>query len=149
VLFTNLGFYIHLYIHLFFYSLYIFSLYMLICLFQSFLFCMRSKTRAHNLLFDPEIERTTRRNNTRRRRRKEIQKVKEEKEATSTFEQVIFSSTDLEEEEMDGEGHGDRHVRRTLEDYASFSSPLNFSSIAQPVVNATNREMKPTLIHLV
>jgi len=91
---------------------------------------MRSRTRADNLLFDPEIERISLRNNNRRWRRRQIQKVKEEKEATSTFEQVIFSSTDQEEEEMAGEGHGDRHVRRTLEYYASFSAALNFSSIA-------------------
>jgi len=110
---------------------------------------MRSKTRADNLLFDPEIERTARRNNSRTRRRRQIQKVKEEKEAASTSEQAIFSSTDQEEEEMAGEGHGERHVQRTLEDYASFSNPLNFSSIARPAVNATNMEMKPTLIHLV
>ena len=110
---------------------------------------MRSSIRADNLLFDPEIERTTRRNNSRRRRRGQIQKVKEEIEATSTSEQAIFSSTDQEEEEMAGEGHGDKHVRRTLEDYASFSTPLNFSSIARPMVNAANMEMKPTLIHLV
>ncbi|QCD90132.1 hypothetical protein DEO72_LG4g1086 [Vigna unguiculata] len=50
---------------------------------------------------------------------------------------------------MAGEGHGNRHVRRTLEDYTSFSTPLNFSNIARPVVNAANMEMKPALIHLV
>jgi len=81
---------------------------------------MRRRTRVDNLLFDPEIERIARRNNSRRRRR-QIQKVKEEKEATSTSKQAIFSSTDQEEVEMAGEGHGERHVRRTLEDYASFS----------------------------
>jgi len=110
---------------------------------------MRSRIRADNLLFDPEIERTARRNNSRRRRRGQIQRAKEEIEAASTSDQAIFSSTDPEEEEMAGEGHGDRHVRRTLEDYASFSTPLNFSSIARPVVNAANMEMKPALIHLV
>jgi len=110
---------------------------------------MRSRIRADNLLFDPEIKRTARRNNSRRRRRGQIHKVKEEIEAASTSEQAIFSSTDQEEEEMAGEGHGNRHVRRTLEDYTSFSTSLNFSNIARPVVNAANMEMKPALIHLV
>jgi len=47
--------------------------------------------------------------------------------------------------------HGDRRgrERRTLEDYAAFTSPINFNSIARPTVNATNMEMKPALIHLV
>ena len=110
---------------------------------------MRSRTRVDNLLFDPEIERTARRKNNRRRRRRQIQKVKEEKEAIPTSEQAIFFSTDQEEKEMAGEGHGERQVRRTLEDYASFFAPLNFSNIARLVVNAANMEMKPTLIHLV
>jgi len=46
-------------------------------------------------------------------------------------------------------GNGRGRKRRTLEDYAAFTGPINFNSIAQPTVNATNMEMKPTLIHLV
>ena len=46
-------------------------------------------------------------------------------------------------------GDGRRRDRRSLEDYAAFTSPINFNSIARPTVNATNMEIKPTLIHLV
>jgi len=46
-----------------------------------------------------------------------------------------------------GDGRGrERHI---LEDYAAFTGHINFNSIARPIVNATNMEMKPTLIHLV
>jgi len=46
-----------------------------------------------------------------------------------------------------GDGRGRK--RRTLEDYATLTSYINFNSIARPIVNATNMEMKLTLIHLV
>lgn len=51
------------------------------------------------------------------------------------------------DENLHGDGRG--RERRTLEDYAVFTSPINFNSIAWPTVNAINMEMKPTLIHLV
>jgi len=43
---------------------------------------MRSRTKAENLLFDHEIERTARRNNSRRRRQN--RKSREVREATSS-----------------------------------------------------------------
>ncbi|XP_027905996.1 uncharacterized protein LOC114165613 [Vigna unguiculata] len=110
---------------------------------------MRSRTKAGNLLFDPEIERIARRNNS--RKRKQNHKSREVTKATSTStEQVLFSSSDKEDEEMAG-NHDDGcdQGRRTLEDYASFPASLNFISIDRPVVNAVNMEMKPALIHLV
>jgi len=69
---------------------------------------------------------------------------------STSSEHILFSSSDKEEEEMarnddDGRDQG----RRTLEDYASFPAPLNFSSISQLVVNATNMVMKPVLFHFV
>jgi len=39
--------------------------------------------------------------------------------------------------------------QHTLGDYTTFSSLLNFNSIARLTIVATNMEMKPTLIHLV
>jgi len=47
--------------------------------------------------------------------------------------------------------HGDSRGREicTLEDYAAFTGHINFNSIVRRTVNATNIEMKPTLIHLV
>ena len=107
---------------------------------------MRSRTRADNLLFDPEIERTARRNNSRRRRQS-----REAREATVISDPTLISSSDQEEEDMAENPHDDARGerRRTLEDYAAFTGTINFNSIARPTVNATNMEMKPALIHLV
>ncbi|XP_027905680.1 uncharacterized protein LOC114165219 [Vigna unguiculata] len=107
---------------------------------------MRSRTRADNFLFDPEIERTARRNNSRRRRQS-----REAREATVISDPTLISSSDQEEENMAKNPHDDARGerRRTLEDYAAFTGTINFNSIARPTVNATNMEMKPALIHLV
>jgi len=50
-------------------------------------------------------------------------------------------------ENPNGDGRG--RERCTLEDCAAFTSHINFNNIARSIVNATNMEMKPTLIHLV
>ena len=107
---------------------------------------MRSRTRADNLLFDPEIERTARRNNSRRRRQS-----REAREVTFISDPTLISSSDQEEEDMKENPHDDARGQRrcNLEDYTAFTRTINSNSIARPTVNATNIEMKPALIHLV
>ncbi|BAT81003.1 hypothetical protein VIGAN_03064000, partial [Vigna angularis var. angularis] len=107
---------------------------------------MRSREQVENLLFDPEIERTARRNNSRRRRQS-----RESRESSAISEEILDFSSGQEKEEMEDNrtGEGSGQGRRTLADYNTFSGPLHFNSIARPVVNAANMEMKPALIHLV
>jgi len=104
------------------------------------------------LLADLEIEKTARRNNSAiRRRRAQAQQVALYSPALETLPSTPQNLDSFPEEEMAENPHGDGRdrERRTLEDYAAFTSPINFNGIAWPTVNATNMEMKATLIHLV
>ncbi|XP_027927803.1 uncharacterized protein LOC114184687 [Vigna unguiculata] len=112
----------------------------------------RRTASSEPLLVDPEIEKTARRSNSAtRRRRAQAQQVVHHSSASDTLSSTSQNPDPLPEEEMADNPHGDGRgrERRTLEDYAAFTDHVNFNSIARPTVNATNMEMKPTLIHLV
>jgi len=112
----------------------------------------RRTASSEPLLVDPEIEKTARRNNSAtRRRRAQAQQVVHHSSASDTLSSTSQNPDPFPKVEMADNPHGDGRGRErcTLEDYAAFTSHINFNSIARPTVNATNMEMKPTLIHLV
>jgi len=103
------------------------------------------------LLADLEIEKSARGNNSATRRRVQAQQVVPHSFASNTLQSTSHNLDLSSKIEMAQNPHCDgRGIdRRTLEDYAAFTGTINFNSIARPTVNATNMEMKPTLIHLV
>jgi len=112
----------------------------------------RRTASSEPLLADPEIEKTARRNNSAtRRRRAQAQQVAHHSSTSYILPSTSQNLDSYSEEEMVDNPHGDGRgrERHTLEDYAAFTGHINFNSIARPTVNATNMEMKPSLIHLV
>lgn len=96
--------------------------------------CMRGSTQKVQLLFYPEIERTTRRNNRRAGKRKQLAKERNQWEGTST------SSTTPKIEEVIAEP---KVVRGSCQ-----NNPRRNAHFARPAQNARHSEMKTGLIQI-
>jgi len=95
------------------------------------------------LLTDHEIEKISYKNNSATRRRRALaQQAALHLSSSNNLHTTSVSLDSSPEEEMAENPY-------SLEDYVVFTGPINFNSIARPTINATNMEIKPTLIHLV
>lgn len=94
---------------------------------------MRGKLPKHQLLFDPEIERTARKLNSKTRKRRQLVKQRNQHEGTSTS---TSSTTPISEEVM---------AEEVIIKGPCVNSPRRNAHVVRPTQNARNHQMKTGL----